>query len=66
MANARTEIKVRLKKIEIPLGILWFSNQDEIGYKAKAKKTPQRNGTKINAPSLATKEQKKVLKENEQ
>ncbi len=42
MANARTEIKVRLKKIEIPLGILWFSNQDEIGYKAKAKKTPQK------------------------
>ena len=62
MANARTEIKVRLKKIEIPLGILWFSNQDEIGYKAKAKKTPQRNGTKINAPSLATKEPKTSIK----
>ncbi len=45
-----------LRNIASPLGNLFRSNQEEIGYKAKAKNTPHTSGTKIKDPSFATKE----------
>ena len=51
-----------LRNIASPLGNLLRSNQEDIGYKAKAKNIPQTSGTKIKDPSFATRAPKTKTK----
>jgi hypothetical protein len=54
MPRARIETPRILRNTASPLGNLFRSNQEDIGYRAKAKKIPHTSGTKIKDPSLAT------------